>query len=176
MHTERLPNMKTFPSSLHRRNVPVLLAAMLVFQTAACAAPAKTGPSGSAASEGVARAAKDPALRTASGRKTVDLTVYNSGLSLVREERTLTLDKGAGHTGHHRTGLAAFRQPYRQGRRDRAGAELPVRSGQPVQASGKIPGETGRVPAPGRRRGKGVQRVRAVVGRGGKPRPLRSYG
>ena len=96
MHTERLPNMKTFPSSLHRRNVPVLLAAMLVFQTAACAAPAKTGPSGSAASEGVARAAKDPALRTASGRKTVDLTVYNSGLSLVREERTLTLDKGAG--------------------------------------------------------------------------------
>ncbi|MEO7425002.1 MAG: hypothetical protein ABI036_07435 [Fibrobacteria bacterium] len=53
-----------------------------------------------AAAANAANSAKEEALkadltaRPASERKTVDLTVYNSGLSLVREERTLNLSKG----------------------------------------------------------------------------------
>lgn len=78
--------MKKSPSNPRLRNLPALAALLLVFPAAACAAPAGKNPAGTAATE--------PAPRIASGRKSVDLTVYNSGLSLVREERTLSLGKG----------------------------------------------------------------------------------
>ncbi len=50
--------------------------------------------SAAAKEDGPASRAGLPA-RQASERKTVDITVYNAGLSLVREERTLSLGKGA---------------------------------------------------------------------------------
>lgn len=49
----------------------------------------------SAAKGDVPSAKEELAARMASERKTVDLTVYNGGTSLVREERTIGLAKGA---------------------------------------------------------------------------------
>jgi len=49
----------------------------------------------SAAKGDVPAAKEELAARMASERKTVDLTVYNGGTSLVREERTIGLAKGA---------------------------------------------------------------------------------
>src|SRR4051812_12382415 len=49
----------------------------------------------SPAKETPALARENLSPRIAGERKTVDLTVYNSNLALVREERTMTLGKGS---------------------------------------------------------------------------------
>jgi hypothetical protein len=58
-----------------------------------CAALCMTGNAWAAKNEAAPAKAALPA-RIASERKTVDLTVYNAGMSLVREERTIGLGKG----------------------------------------------------------------------------------
>jgi hypothetical protein len=68
---------------LPRIHIPTASLA-LAFAIAPCAARAAEAPA--------AKASLAP--RQASERKTVDLTVYNSGLALIREERSIALAKG----------------------------------------------------------------------------------
>jgi hypothetical protein len=69
------------------RILPGTISLMMAFASApgaAAEAPASQAPA----------AKPSPAARPASDRRTVDLTVYNSGLALIREERSIVLAKG----------------------------------------------------------------------------------
>lgn len=78
MHPSYPSPHPSYPSPKRSGNPILILGMSLALATAVCAAPAK---------------APLP-VRSAGERKTVDITVYNAGLSLVREERAIILGKG----------------------------------------------------------------------------------
>ena len=81
-----------YPRLPSRAHAGLSLSAALLFASAfppLCRAVAAAGKEDAAVSKG------ELAVRMASERKTVDLTVYNAGMALVREERNLGLAKGA---------------------------------------------------------------------------------